>query len=487
MTAKKFWLTAGICLLALIAVAVIVLGGQFVKTERDNIYTLRVQLNGEQDVVLEYGSEYTESGATAEFFGTHRHKEAMAVPVTVEGTVDSFTVGTYMLKYVAEYDGYVGTAYRRVRIVDTQAPVITLVADPERFTLPNETYVEEGFTATDDYDGDITALVARTETRETVTYTVTDSSGNRTTVQREIVYDDPIPPELTLRGKKRITLKVGQTYKEPGYTATDNCDGDLTKQVTVTGSVNTGRAGTYTLTYTVEDAYHNQVSVSRTVSVKKSTATTQPSVVVPNGKVIYLTFDDGPSSHTPKLLDVLKKYNVKATFFVVKTAYINTIKRIANEGHALAMHSATHKFSQIYASDEAYFKDLYTIQGVIKSLTGQEPTLLRFPGGSSNTASKYYNKGIMTRLTEAVQEEGFQYFDWNVDSNDAGGARTADQVYNNVIKGVKNRKISVVLQHDTKGYSVNAVERIIQWGLKNGYTFLPLEQNSPICHHNPNN
>ena len=189
----------------------------------------------------------------------------------------------------------------------------------------------------------------------------------------------------------------------------------------------------------------------------------------------------------PLELDVLKNYNVKATFFVVKTAYISTIKRISQEGHTLAMHSTNHKFSQIYASDEAYYKDLYTIQGVIKSLTGQEPTLLRFPGGSSNTASRVYNKGIMTRLTQSVQEEGFRYFDWNVDSNDAGGARTANQVYNNVIKGVKNRKISIVLQHDTKGFSVNAVERIIQWGLKNGYTFLPLEQDSPICHHNVNN
>lgn len=489
MTAKKVWTTIGLCMLALIILAAAVLCGWFVRTELQNEYTLRVQLNGEQDVVLEYGSEYTDLGATAQFSGTHLHKEAVEVPVSVEGSVDPLLVGTYLLKYTANYDGYVGTAYRRVRIVDTQVPVITLVSDPEKFTFPNETYVEEGFSAIDDYDGDITSLVQRTQTRETVTYTVTDSSGNRATVERQIVYDDPVPPELVLKGKQKISLKVGQTYKEPGYKATDNCDGDLTSQVTVTGTVDTRYAGTYTLTYTVEDAYHNQVSVSRTVSVKKPAATSvsQPNVVTPNGKVIYLTFDDGPSAHTPRLLDVLKKYNVKATFFVVKTKYINTIKRIAKEGHSLAMHTTTHKFSQIYASDKAYFKDLYTIQSVIKSLTGQESTLLRFPGGSSNTVSRTYNKGIMTRLTQAVQEEGFRYFDWNVDSKDAGGAKTSTQVFYNVIKGVKDKRISVVLQHDIKGFSVDAVERIIRWGLENGYTFLPLTQDSPICQHNIRN
>ena len=489
MTAKRFWTTAGSCLLALAALAAAVLCGWSVRTELENKYILRVELQGEQECVLEYGTAYTEPGAAAQFYGTHRHTQAAAVPVAIEGTVDPFSLGTHVLKYTAIYGDHVGTAYRYVHIVDTQAPVITLVADPEKFTFPNETYAEEGFTAMDSCDGDITALVQRTETREAVTYTVTDSSGNSTTVQRQIVYDDPIPPVLELKGEQRISLKVGQTYREPGYTATDNCDGDLTGQVSVAGHVDTRRAGNYTLIYTVKDAYNNLVSVSRIVSVRKPAAplVNQPNVVVPDGKVIYLTFDDGPGARTPYLLDVLKKYNVKATFFVVKTKYIDTIKRIADEGHSLAIHTTTHKFDQIYASEEAYFNDLYTMQGIIKSLTGQEPTLLRFPGGSSNTISSKYNKGIMTRLTQLVQEKGFRYFDWNVDSKDAGGAKTANQVFNNVKKGVSGKQISVVLQHDIKSFSVDAVEKIIVWGLENGYTFLPLEQDSPVCAHNVKN
>ena len=110
--------------------------------------------------------------------------------------------------------------------------------------------------------------------------------------------------------------------------------------------------------------------------------------------------------------------------------------------------------------------------------------MLRFPGGSSNTVSRF-NKGIMTRLTQAVTEKGFIYADWNVDSDDAGKTRTPDGVFWNVVNGVsKNEKaFSVVLQHDVKGYSVDAVENIIRWGLANGYTFLPMDAYTPECHH----
>ena len=94
---------------------------------------------------------------------------------------------------------------------------------------------------------------------------------------------------------------------------------------------------------------------------------------------------------------------------------------------------------------------------------------------------------IMTRLAYEVQARGFRYFDWNVDSRDAGGARSADEVYENVVKGIGSKKFSVVLQHDTQGFSVSAVERIIQWGLANGYTFEPLRMDSPSCQHSPNN
>lgn len=488
VTKKKIWKIVLICLAALIFVAAVTVGTIFTIKFIKNEYILELSLAGDSEVTIQYGETYEEPGCTAQFYGTHLATTPIAVEVVTENVVDDQKVGEYVLSYTATHKGITQTVSRKVCVVDQEAPVITLVSDPEKYTLPTETYEEEGFSATDNYDGDITQQVKRTEEKGKVIYTVADSSGNTTEVVREIVYDDPIPPDIVLEGKKSITITVGKKYKEPGYVAADNCDGDLTKKVKVTGSVDTTTPGYYTLKYTVKDSYGNKTSVTRTVHVKYKggSVINAPEVVVPEGKVIYLTFDDGPGPRTKDLLKVLKKYNVQATFFVVNTDYVDTIKAIAADGHSLAIHTESHNYRKIYASEASYFKDLNKMKKIIKDLTGVETTLLRFPGGSSNTVSSF-NRGIMTRLTKAVVEQGYQYFDWNVDSEDAGGAYTSYQVYRNVINGVKNRKTSIVLQHDIKGFSVDAVEDIILWGLHNGYTFLPLQPNSPGAHHGINN
>ena len=119
----------------------------------------------------------------------------------------------------------------------------------------------------------------------------------------------------------------------------------------------------------------------------------------------------------------------------------------------------------------------------IKSLTGTEPTILRFPGGSSNTVSKKYMKGIMSALAIEVESRGYRYFDWNISSGDASGqALTSNQIANNVIKNLGNNQTYVVLQHDIKPNSVKAVSSIIEYGLANGYNFAPLTIESPIVH-----
>ena len=477
---------AWVCLL--VVLALVALGVYYVVNQMANCVTLQVSLNGPREISLHYGETYEEQGAQATFVGTYFQKKPLEIEVSTENIVDSKKLGTYLLKYTAVYKDTIGTAYRKVTIVDREAPVISLVSDPKGYTLPTKTYKEEGFSATDNYDGDITENVKRHVTREKITYTVTDSSGNTAKVVRKIVYDDPIAPKIKLKGGKSVVVNLGDDYIEPGFTAKDNCDGDITDKVIVMGNVDTSKTGEYVLQYSVEDTYKNRTVVSRTVQVKKKTTeiVKQPEVVVPRGKVIYLTFDDGPGYRTPDLLDVLKKYNVKATFFVMNTDYVSTIKRIVKEGHAIGIHTESHNYRKIYASESSYFKDLNKMKKIIKNLTGVETTLIRFPGGSSNTVSSF-NRGIMTRLAKKVQQEGYQYFDWNVDSNDAGGAYTSKQVFNNVVNGVKNRKISIVLQHDIRGFSVDAVENIIVWGLKNGYTFLPLDSTSPTAHHGINN
>lgn len=137
------------------------------------------------------------------------------------------------------------------------------MTDPDHYTLPGHPYEEEGYSATDNVDGDLTNEVTSEEKDGNVIYKVSDSSGNETTITRKIFYDDPIPPTLTLKGDSEMTIQAGSDYKDPGYTAADNVDGDLTSKVTVEGSVNTYSAGTYTLTYTVKDNYGNEASDTR--------------------------------------------------------------------------------------------------------------------------------------------------------------------------------------------------------------------------------
>ena len=441
----------------------------------------------EETLTVECGSGFELPDVTAELRGNIFDKDGRALEVEREGEVDLTKPGEYEVTWSVSY--FLGSQTRRcvVSVVDTTPPVITLVPEEREYVLPGTEYDDAGYSASDAVDGDLTAQVVRTIEGSVATYTVADAAGNVAAATREIPFNDPVPPEITLKGEKSVTFTVGEgKFEEPGYTAADNLDGDLTDKVEVKGAVDNENPGLYTLRYTVRDSYGNETTVKRTVIIRGKDGIVPGDDDSPEvdgaGKVIYLTFDDGPSKYTEKLLDVLKKYNVKATFFVVKTGRVDLIAREAAEGHTVAVHSLTHEYKDIYASEEAYFKDFNAMNEIIKEKTGSYATLLRFPGGSSNTVSRHYCTGIMTRLAEAVQEKGYKYFDWNVSSGDAGGTTSTEQVYKNVINGIKGRKYSIVLQHDIKGFSVNAVEKIIQWGLEHGYTFLPLTADSPGAH-----
>lgn len=471
-----------------------------------NDFFVWIDVHGQPDIAVEYGQTYTEPGADAYFAGSKVLKQGKPISVQISGDVNTRAVGDYEIVYTTYYEidllvhrfTYEQVRRRIVRVVDTQAPSISLSYTDGAYTIPGEPYQEEGYTAQDGYDGDITSQVQCKEENGKVYYTVTDSSGNVATAEREIKYYDPVPPVLTLEGRSDVSIAVGGTYKEAGFTALDNVDGDITHKVTVSGQVDTATPGTYKLEYSVTDSFDNVVSVTRIVRVYNPQPNPDPvmpnlpagdgaETVVPNGKVIYLTFDDGPSAHTARLLDVLDLYGVKATFFVVNTGYMHLLPRMAAAGHTIAMHTYTHKYDKVYASDEAYFNDLYAIQNVINAYTGQMPTLLRFPGGSSNTVSRKYCPGIMSRVSQTLTEMGYHYFDWNVDSRDASTGKSKQAVINNVIGGCKNKNYSVVLQHDIFGFSVDAVETIIQWGLANGYTFMALDPTSPTTHQSINN
>ena len=446
-----------------------------------NEFRLEIRLSGEDETLVAYGKSYQEPGVEVLLMGKWLMKDGYSpedAVLEVDTDLDTDVLGKYTVSYTASYHGLEATAQRTVRVADTVCPVLTLKTSGKTI-LPGRRYEEEGFMAVDNYDGNLTDKVTRREELDKIIYTVMDSSGNPAYAERIIPYFDPEAPELILEGEEEIVVPCGTVYTEPGYSASDNADGDLTADVAIEGEVIWYQPGTYQVAYTVADTFGNVTQKIRTVTVEGQP---WPEVVYPNGRVIYLTFDDGPGPHTGRLLDILNKYGVKATFFVTNSGYGGTMRRIVNEGHSIAIHTMTHDYNSIYASEEAFFNDLLGMQDIIYRNTGVKTTLMRFPGGGSNLVSRY-NEGIMTRLTQAVQDAGFQYFDWNVDSNDAGGARKKDTVSANVISGVQNQRVSVVLQHDIHDFSVEAVEDIIIWGLNNGYKFLPLKQNSPTMQH----
>lgn len=446
-----------------------------------NRFRLEIHLIGEAEQRLEYGETYEESGAELWIYGSMFLKEGILLEkpeIRIDGSVSESELGRQEIRYSAQLNRLTAEAVRSVHVLDTKPPVLIL-KDMEQEYVPGETFVEPGYEAVDDHDGDLTDRVVRTEKEGKLLYAVTDLSGNPVVATRSVPGFDPQPPVITLEGGEDYRIQVGTVYEEPGYYASDSLDGELTDLVTVEGEADWLQPGIYPITYRVSDSGGNETVLVRNVTVE---AAVWPDTEYPRNKTIYLTFDDGPGIHTRQLLDVLDAYGAKATFFVVNSGYDDLMKEIVRRGHSIGIHSVSHNYEEIYASPEAFFADLYGMQEIIYQNTGVRTTLMRFPGGSSNSISRRYSPGIMTTLTRAVQDAGFQYFDWNVSSGDAGETTKTEEVYNFVINGVQNHRVSIVLQHDIHYYSVAAVEKILQWGRRNGYRFSALEENSPGFH-----
>lgn len=436
-----------------------------------SLYTVngsKIVLNGRRHMIVEANEKFIDPGATA----------ADGSIVKEYGSVDTSKIGTYTLTYKTGSFLWSPSVKRKVTVIDSALPEITLNYTEGYAVNSPDQYEEEGYSAIDNYDGDITDKVEIKKSGSRIQYSVTDSSGNTATVYRDLPIKDITPPEITLKGESEVTIDAGTEYIDQGATAYDSKDKDVTESLQIDGAVNIYSVGTYPITYTACDKSGNASSVTRTVIVKES-------VNEAEGKTIYLTFDDGPGKYTEDLLDILDEYGVKATFFVTNQNpdYNYVIREIAERGHSIGIHTYSHDYKDIYSSVSAYFNDLERMQQIIKEQTGFTTSLVRFPGGSSNTISKCYSQGIMTELASELNERNMQYFDWNVSSGDAGEVCTPDAVYRNVINGISGKDKPVVLQHDIKGFSIEAVGRIIEWGMDNGYTFSALHSGSPTAHH----
>jgi len=185
--------------------------------------------------------------------------------------------------------------------------------------------------------------------------------------------------------------------------------------------------------------------------------------ISPDVRKVYLTFDDGPSSNTDDILDILAEYDVKATFFVVgkESEWAEEMyMRIVSEGHTLGLHSYSHVYEEIYASKEAYAADLLKLQDYVYTLTGVKSTYVRFPGGSSNRVSRT----DMQELIKYLDEEGMTYYDWNISSKDAEGQFSAAQIVDNALADIEKSDTIIILFHDaaSKHSTVEALPILIE-------------------------
>ena len=433
---------------------------------------------------IEYKSTYKEKNINIKYGNKLLgYKKVKNIKKLKEDKIDTEKIGKYKIKYQAKIKNKKINFTKIVEVVDREKPVIKVNKEEPIYVCKGSEKIDLEIEATDNYDGDLKDKIIKQLKGDKLIIKVSDSSNNETVKILNVEYKDIEKPVIKINGNKIETILLYSNYKDKKATAYDNCDKDITDKIEIKNNVNTNKIGTYKVIYEVKDNGGNIAHEERTVRVIKPNNTNN------NGKIIYLTFDDGPYMYTDELLNILKKYNVKATFFVTyqypKYAYL--IKREYMEGHSVAIHSYSHNYKTVYSSIDGYFNDLDKMNNIIKRETGTYSKLVRLPGGSSNTVSRKYKKGIMTDITSELTSRGYTYFDWNVSSGDAGETTSTDKVINNVVRSMNSGKTLVVLQHDVKKFSVDAVETIIKEGLARGYTFKALNSDSFSAHQHINN
>ena len=250
----------------------------------------------------------------------------------------------------------------------------------------------------------------------------------------------------------------------------------------------------------VSDAYENlsaqevgAVQLSQEPADTKSVEELPREEAASDGEVsrkVYLTFDDGPSTETEEILKILDQYQVKATFFVTgeeAQSHPERYREIEEAGHTLGMHSYSHKYSEIYNSEENFALDLKTLCDFLYDTTGVMPQYYRFPGGSSNTVS-----GVdMSVFTGYLKEENIIYYDWNISSKDASNpALSAEEIFHNCTDDLEKYRNAVILMHDSprKASTVEALPQIITY-IQNmdDTSILPITEDTIIVQHKSNN
>ena len=461
MKKKYIFITLGVVLFILL----FVISFYVVKINSTKLY-----INGDNDVKHTVNTVYKDNGITLK-----RGKKIISpkkYKLTVDSNIKEDTVGKYKVKYKVKYSFKKLKSERVVNVVDEEAPTLTLNLDKVNRDYCSKKFKKEiTYEVTDNYDKDLNDKVVTSEVDDKIIYSVSDSSGNTTNKEVEIIYDKKPKNKFSLNGKSTIYVILNSEYQENGASYVDGCGKKIDKDIVISGNVDTTKEGNYILTYDVE----GEKTLTRNVIVYEKKY---------SPKTIYLTFDDGPGANTKRILDTLNKYGIKATFFVTNQfpSYQYLIGEEYNSGHTVAVHTYSHHYD-IYSSLDFYIYDFDQMNEIIKKYTGSYSTLFRFPGGSSNTVSRKYATGIVSQIAQEMTNKGYTYFDWNISSGDASGANS-DKVYNNVVNGVERCGSScIVLLHDIKGSTASALDSILSDLIAKGYTFAPLSSGSPTAHH----
>ncbi len=207
----------------------------------------------------------------------------------------------------------------------------------------------------------------------------------------------------------------------------------------------------------------------------------KPVIHLEEKKTAYLSFDDGPSSTTSDILDILEEYDVKATFFILGCTMTEEgkecMKAMVKQGHAIGIHTYSHNRKKIYSSVEAFLDDFYQDYQLIYEITGVKVNIFRFPWGSSNT----YNKGVMKELIAEMERRGFTYYDWNVSAEDSIGTPTKYKIKRNIMKDLVRFNDPIILMHDASVNKVTAktLPDVIELIIENGYGFDTLNNRKP--------
>lgn len=267
-------------------------------------------------------------------------------------------------------------------------------------------------------------------------------------------------------GNNSSKVDTADTSSQP----TSSSDGSQ-----VTGSTNTASSSKNESTSKASSS--NTSSITQVTSKDLPTPDDNPFGVdnTECERVCYLTFDDGPGAYTDSVLETLKKNNVKATFFVVGTMGINKINKIYNAGHAIGLHTNTHELNKLYASPEAFIKDLTAVSDVVYNKTGIRSNLTRFPGGSATAYSKLGKTDFET-VKEILKEKGYTYFDWNIDSGDTHSKSPSNdyvikQISNNLTSKGELKDEICILFHDIKSVTGQVLDEVIKDLKDKGYTF----------------